>query len=364
MILHRYFALRFLVSFVTVFAVFFLIVGFIGIVEQIRILEAAGLAATELATMTLLDTPRQIYQFLPLIMIIAAINMFLRLAKSSELVVTRAAGRSAIKSLVSPTLVAALIGFVSIALFNPIVAATSKEYERRASVYLGEGTILSVEEDSLWLRQGSGGEQTVIRAEGSNLDGTELRDATFISFLDGQGPSLRIEARSARLEAGQWQIKDAKVWPLTGTVNPEADATHHETYTLASTLTPDQIRDSFGSPSSVTIWELPQFIERLHDAGLAARRHEVWFQSELAQPLFLMVMVLIGAGFTMRHQRGGGVGLWVMGGIGVSFTIYFIYNFSKILGENGQIPIALSVWSVPVAGLFLALGLLLHLEDG
>ncbi len=66
----------------------------------------------------------------------------------------------------------------------------------------------------------------------------------------------------------------------------------------------------------------------------------------------------------MRHQRGGGVGLWVMGGIGVSFGIYFLYNFSKILGENGQIPIALSVWSVPVAGLFLALGLLLHLEDG
>ena len=364
MILHRYFALRFFMSFLTVFAVFFLIVGFIGVVEQIRILESAGLAATELGAMTLLDTPRQIYQFMPLIMIIAAINMFLRLAKSSELVVTRAAGRSALKTLVAPALVALALGCLSMALFNPIVAATSKEYERRAAVYLGEGTILSVAKDSLWLRQGSGGEQTVIRAEGSNLDGTELRDATFISFIEGQGPTLRIEAASARLSNGEWLIKDAKVWPLSDTINPEADAKRYATYTLASTLTADQIRDSFGSPSSITIWELPQFISRLRDAGLAARRHEVWFQSELAQPLFLMVMVLIGAGFTMRHQRGGGVGLWVMGGIGVSFAIYFLYNFSKILGENGQIPIALSVWSVPIAGLFLALGLLLHLEDG
>ncbi len=364
MILHRYFALRFFVSFVIVFAVFFMIVGFIGVVEQIRILETANLKATELATMTLLDTPKQIYQFMPLIMIIAAINMFLRLAKSSELVVTRAAGRSALKSLVSPAVVAALVGCLSVALLNPIVAATSKEYERRAAVYLGEGTILSVAKDSLWLRQGSGGEQTVIRAEGSNLDGTELRDATFISFLDAEGPYLRIEAETAKLSDGKWQLQNAKVWSLIDTPNPEADAKIYAAYTLDSTLTPDQIRDSFGSPSSVTIWELPRFISRLHDAGLAARRHEVWFQSELAQPLFLMVMVLIGAGFTMRHQRGGGVGLWVMGGIGVSFGIYFLYNFSKILGENGQIPIALSVWSVPVAGLFLALGLLLHLEDG
>lgn len=364
MILHRYFALRFAISFGIVFGVFVLIVGFIAVVEQIRVLESADLAPAELATMTLLDIPRQIYQFMPLIMIIAAINMFLRLAKSSELIVTRAAGRSALKALISPTLVAAVFGLLSVALFNPIVAATSKEYERRVSVYLGQGTILSVATDALWLRQGIGGEQTVIRAEGSNLDGTALRDATFISFVEGQGPVQRIEAKTAQLLNGEWQISSAKIWPLTGSKNPEADAEFFDTYTLPSTLTADQIRDSFGKPSAITIWELPSFIARLHDAGLTARRHEVWFQSELAQPLFFMVMVLIGAGFTMRNQRGGGVGLWVMGGIGVSFSIYFLYNFSKILGENGQIGVALSVWSVPLAGLCLALALLLHLEDG
>lgn len=364
MILHRYFALRFAMSFAVVTGVFVLIIGFIGIVEQIRILQKAEIGFGGIVAMTLLDTPRQIYQFLPLIMIIAAINMFLRLARSSELVVSRAAGRSGLKALIAPAGGAVVIGLLAIALLNPIVAATSKEYENRSAILLGDDTVLSLSKDALWLRQGADGEQTVIRAETSNLDGTQLGAATFISFLEGQGPVQRIEAKTAQLFDGEWQIRGAKVWQLTASGNPEADAQTYDNYTLPSTLTADQIRDSFGTPSAIPIWELPAFIERMHEAGLTARRHEVWFQSELAQPLFLMVMVLIGAGFTMRPQRGGGVGLWVASGVGVSFALYFIYNFAKILGENGQIAVGLSVWAVPVAGLFMALGLLLHLEDG
>ena len=73
---------------------------------------------------------------------------------------------------------------------------------------------------------------------------------------------------------------------------------------------------------------------------------------------------LIGAGFTMRHQRGGRVGVMVLGAILLSFGVYFLRNFAQILGENGQIPPALAAWAPPVAAILSSLGLLLHLEDG
>ncbi|MGB3280062.1 MAG: LPS export ABC transporter permease LptG, partial [Pseudorhodobacter sp.] len=46
------------------------------------------------------------------------------------------------------------------------------------------------------------------------------------------------------------------------------------------------------------------------------------------------------------------------------FAIFFLRNFAQILGENGQIPVYLAALSPPVAAVLLALGLLLHLEDG
>ena len=50
--------------------------------------------------------------------------------------------------------------------------------------------------------------------------------------------------------------------------------------------------------------------------------------------------------------------------LGLGFGIYFIRNFAQILGESGQIPVALAAWSVPLAAILLSLGILLNLEDG
>jgi lipopolysaccharide export system permease protein len=85
---------------------------------------------------------------------------------------------------------------------------------------------------------------------------------------------------------------------------------------------------------------------------------------ELAMPLMLMAMVMIGAGFTIRHVRLGRTGLMVLLSLMMGFSVHFIRNFAQILGDRGQIPVELAAWAPPVAAVMLSLGLLLHLEDG
>ncbi len=364
MILHRYFARRFTLAFLGTFAVFFAMLATVDLIEQARRYVDDGAGLGGVLALTLLNVPKEIYRILPLIVIIAAISLFLGLARSSEMVVTRAAGRSALQALVAPVVMTLLIGVVMVAVFNPLVAATSRAYEARADGLSGRESVLALSDDGLWLRQGNDEMQTVIRAERSNLDGTVLMAASFLTFDASGKPQRRIEANMAQLEAGQWVLRGVKTWPLTGSQNPEIAAQQLPVMQLPSTLTADQIRDSFGAPSSISIWELPGFITRLQQAGFAARRHQVFLQMELAQPAFLVAMLLIGAGFTMRHQRGGRTGLMVLGAILLSFGVYFLRNFAQILGENGQIPAALAAWAPPVAAILLSLGLLLHLEDG
>ncbi len=85
---------------------------------------------------------------------------------------------------------------------------------------------------------------------------------------------------------------------------------------------------------------------------------------ELARPLFLVALMLVGAGFTMRHSRLGRTGISVLAAIMLGFGLYYIRNFAQIMGENGQIPAILAAWAPPFAALMLALGLILHMEDG
>lgn len=359
-----YFAKRFLWTFTGVFLVFFLILSFFNLVDQLRKFSRVDAEFSDVIALTLLSIPQALYGILPLIVIIATIALFLGLARSSEMVVTRAAGRSALRALTPPVTMALIIGIIAVTIMNPIVAATSRQYDMKSDALFGGASVLSISSSGLWLRQGNETGQTVIRAASTNLDGTELRGVTFITFSPEGGPTRRISAGKATLTEGAWMLSNAKSWPLVRSVTPEAAASEHQTLNIPSTLTPDQIRDSFGLPSTIPIWDLPEFIDRLVTAGFSAQRHSVWFQMELALPLFLVAMVLIGASFTLRHQRGSRTGMMVLFAILLSFAIYFLRNFAQILGENGQLPAILAAWAPPLAAIGLSMGILLHNEDG
>ena len=194
MTLHFYFARRFLWTFLGIFGVFFLFQVLLDLVEQIRRFDSS-VSFGEVMRLTLLNTPDGMYQILPLVMILSSIALFVSLARSSELVVTRAAGRSGLTALVGPLVVAAIIGTLAVAMGNPIVAATSKAYSDLRETYRSGGTsALSIGAEGLWLRQSDPRGQTVIRAARANPNGTVLYDVMFVAYAEGGGPVRRIEA--------------------------------------------------------------------------------------------------------------------------------------------------------------------------
>ncbi len=365
MTLNRYIALRFLGMVGRVFLIFFGILMLVDMIEQLRRFSDAGVGLAAAAGLSLVNVPQTLYRILPLIVIMGAVALFIGLARSSELVVVRAAGRSGLRFLLTPVAVALLIGGLTVAFFNPLVAATSRAYdERRAELSQGGGSVLSVADTGLWLRQGSEEGQTVIQAARANLDGTELYGVTFLGFDRDGLPALRIEAETARLVAGAWELTGTKHWDLS-VGNPELAARREAgPVTLPSDLTADRIRDSFGTPSAIAFWDLPAYIGDLERAGFSAQGYRLWFQMELAQPLLMVAMVLVAAGFTMRPARFGGTGRMVLYAMLAGFGIFFLRNFAQALGETGQIPILIAAWSPPLAAVLLSLGLLLHLEDG
>lgn len=368
MTLHLYFAKRFLGALALVFGAFLVVSLLVDMLEQIRSFGGGGAALSDIVALTLFNMPRGLYQILPIVVVIAGVVLCVGLSRSSELVIARAAGRSAMRSLAAPVAVALVAGVVAVTVLNPIVAATSKEYERLGDrLRGGAGSLLSISAEGLWLREGGlGGQdgvQRVIRATRASLDGTELYGVTFLAFGEDGVPRQRIEAERAELGEGAWDLSGVKLWTLAAT-NPERDAQRLARLSLPSTLTQDQIRDSFGQPFAVAIWDLPGFIADLDAAGFSARAHRVWFQMEMAQPVLFAAMLLMGAAFTLRPQRSGRTGVMVLSAILAGFAVFFLRDFARLLGESGQIPVALAAWSAPVAALLLAVALILHQEDG
>ena len=364
MLLHIYFSIKFLKNFSITLSIFIIFMLLIDLIEQLRKF-AESIDFIDVFFLTLLNLPSSIYQILPLIIIISSAWVFLSLARNSELIVFRAAGKSSVSMLIMPALLSFLIGVLSISVFNPIVASTSKQYtDLKAKLIEGPQTTISIGNEGLWLRQADETGHTVIRAKRANSDATKLYDVTLIKLSEEKLPVKRIEAAMITLKEAKWIAKYSNIWPIKYGENSQSAAKEYDLIELPTSLKKEQITDQFGDPSTISVWSLPEFIGQLEKAGFSAKRYSVWLQSELAKPVFFLAMMLISAAFCMRQKRVKGTSLNVLVAVLIGFFLFYLKNFVMILGINGQLPVLIAAWGPSFAAIFISLGLFLNREEG
>ncbi|HRO12044.1 LPS export ABC transporter permease LptG [Amaricoccus sp.] len=365
MTLWRYILRSFLRAVLGVFAVIALVVILFTAVENMRRYDESGANPGDVIRVTLLQAPEILYQVFPLVLMLASLVTFLRFARTSELVVMRAAGISALRLIAVPVVAALLIGVGFVAAVNPFVAASIKRGQALVDDFGRDGdSLLSFSKEGVWLRQGDPGGQTVIQAMRTNADGTVLTGVTMHRFDDAGTLNARIQAPEAKLTPGAWNLSEAYEWRLDpdGSFN-RTPASGGDLY-LPTTLTSEEILESFAPPETVGFWDLGRFISQMEESGFSGLRHRLFLQSELAKPALFAAMVLIGAAFALRPTRFGQTGVMILLAVLAGFALYFLKDFAESLGGRGQIPLMVAAWTPPVAAILLAVGLLLHLEDG
>jgi lipopolysaccharide export system permease protein len=346
--LGRYFSLQFAKTILMVFGTVFALVYTIDFVELMRRAgETPGASAGLMARLAFFRTPAVAEQVLPFAILFGSMAALLQLSRKLELVVARAAGISAWQFLQPGLLVAALIGLGSVTIYNPVSAYLKQKASAiEARVFANSA---KTSDRDIWIRQRSIDGQAIIRAAAIVGGTATLTGVTVFTFDETGAFAQRIEAKEAILHEGFWELKEARV--LSATEEPQ----NYGTYTIASTLAPGQVRQSFAPPDSVP------FSER---AGLDATRYRLRYESLLARPLLLIAMVFVAASVSLRFFRFGGVTKMVLGGVAAGFMLYVATQLMEDLGASGLISSRVAAWFPAVVGSLLGTLALLHQEDG
>ncbi len=304
-------------------------------------------------------------QILPFAVLLGGILAFWRLTRSSELVVARAAGVSAWQFLAAPVACALLIGALATGLVSPLSSVMLGRAETLDNTYIrSTGGPLALSGGQLWLRQSDRGivptGVAILHARVVSLKKNQLvAEDVSVFRLDANDRLLsRIEATKAVLVSGAWQLDAARAMTPDHFPDPPA------TLSLPTDLTVGRVQESFASPDTLSFWVLPSFIALLERSGFSAIRHRLHFQELLALPLLTGTMALVSAGFSMRPTRRGGVAQMIGSGVAAGFALFVVSKVAGEFGQSGALPAALAAWAPAVAGLLLAVSLLLHLEDG
>jgi lipopolysaccharide export system permease protein len=358
--LRTYVARRFTLMITATFGLCAILIFMIDIVELLRQAGKFGRVPTfEITMMAILRLPAYTEILLPFCVLVGAIGALLLLSRKSELAVMRASGMSAWQFVIPGVLVAVLFGLFAVVVYNPVAAWARAESERRFAEAFGrEASVLRSEGGGAWLRQDGPDGPSVMSAATASPDGRKLYTVMVLQY-DRQGRFVeRVDGRQATLLEGHWSIDKARVW------NPSRAPAEHDVYLVSTWLTPERVTDALGTSLTLSVWDLPGLIEVTEKAGLSASRFRVQYETLLARPILLMVMVLLAATVSLRSFRGGGIQTMVMTGMIGGFGFFLLAEISRQIGVSGLAPPVLAVWvPVAVAGCG-ALTVLLHQEDG
>ncbi|MBI1209378.1 MAG: LPS export ABC transporter permease LptG [Azospirillum sp.] len=358
--LSRYFGRQFLMWFCLLLFVLLLLIYLIDTVELLR--RAAGKPEVTLGLvlrMGLFKLPGIGQQIIPFAVLFSAMFTFWRLTRSNELVVARAAGIS-VWQFLSPVLAAAiLVGVVKVTVVNPVGALLIAEFNRLEERYLkGHTSSFDVSGTGLWLRQANGRDHYLMHAMSIEPDKAELKQILLMRFQDNDRYVARIDAASARLLDGRWEIRDG--WMRQPNRPPRRVAVQE----IPTELTLDRIEESFAPPETISFWALPRFIQTMEATGFSAIRHRLHFQSLLSQPFLYCAMVLLAAAFSMRQTRRGGALAMVSVGVTTGFVLFIVTDIVLSLGVTESIPALMAAWTPAAVSLLLGATALFHLEDG
>ena len=365
MITSIYIAIRYLQSLgISLLTVLFFILLIDGS-DQLNFFSSNGLDANKAILNIFLRIPMLTLEAMALIIMLSSILTFSWLSNSNEIPILKASGKSAFRILLPPVIITILLGLIVTFIGGPLVSTSMRASDTVLErLNLTNKNSFSVSDNDIWLRDKNESIDMVIKASTMNSTATVFYDLIFFEFYGQEKLNRKIKASKAILRDNFWELTDVKI--LDNNLRPEIKSKPITIKQLdvPTSLTNEQITDSFADPRVISIYSIKQFISRLEMSGYSAVRHKLFFLTELSRPIFFTAMLLIAAIFLLGTESKLSRGIKIFMCLFIGFLLFSIQKIFESFALTEQIPLSLVAFGPSIVAILIFSGILLHIEDG
>ena len=125
-----------------------------------------------------------------------------------------------------------------------------------------------------------------------------------------------------------------------------------DSYFHISTFNGEIISNLFSNLNSLNIYELHNLSNIYLKIGYSNTDIKIHLNKIYSMPIFYVLLTILGFIIINKLKKIKSKFFVIIFGIFISVIVYYLNYFSSILGNNGSLPVYLSVW-VPLLILFL-----------
>jgi lipopolysaccharide export system permease protein len=344
MILSRYLMRAFLGRFVG------LLLGLVLFLQTLDLLATAndvlaggGAPLDSLSRYVMLRMPSLVETVAPLAALLGALTALVTLAKNSEVLAMRAAGRSVLSLVGGLVAVGAALSIMLFVFSETVVVRTNGLLEDwRDAGFRPNGQVADGENS--WLME----DNTIIRVGHVMRGGTELVNLRLLTRGADEDITDIIDIDRAMWDGQAWQINGAR--RIGGSA--AATDTPPQWKTL---LRPEHFMRFANHPNELSLNALQEYVGNVAIGSRPQYFYDTWLHQKIAGPIVLALMPLLAAIAAFAHHRQGSAVITLVWGITLGFLFVVVDNMILAMGQFGSLPPFLAAW-LPLI-LFLTIGL-------
>jgi lipopolysaccharide export system permease protein len=331
-----YLILLFLKKIFNIFIVFFALIFILNLFEEISFFKSTDVKLLFPIFISLLNVPATIFEIFPFIFLITTQFFFLEIIDKNELEILKINGLSNLRILRTLFLTSFVLGFILIALFYTLSSKLKFIYLDIKNSYSNDNKYLAViKESGLWIKDEIDNRILIITS--SKIKNNLLTDVSIHEFDNNFNLIRVIVSLEADISRYEWVISRPLIFSNNKTTNLDK-------LLITTHFNLNKINNLFNNLSSLTLPELLKLKKDYETLGYSTGEVDSHLHKLYSFPLFVSIMTVLTSIIMFNNKRNTSVIFHLISGVFISVIIYYLYYLLNLLGENGKMPIILSIY--------------------
>jgi lipopolysaccharide export system permease protein len=317
--------------------IFLILVMIINLIEEANFLKESSSSFLVPILLTFLNSPSLLYEMFPFIFLLSTQFFYIEIYENREIDTLKQFGIDNLSMLKFTSLASFIFGFLIIIVFYNFSSILKNQYLKIKNEYSGDKKYLAViTKNGIWIKDNSNKGSIIINSD--QIQGKYLINTSITIFNKNFEIQKNIIAKKIDIETKNWKLYDVLVTEVKNV------SKKHEKYSFNSNFDLEKVSNLFSDLTSLTYFELLKLEKDYKSIGYSIDEIKIQKQRIYSYPILLCIMTIIGSIIMINNKFKKNILFNIFIGIFFSVLIFYLGNFANILGENGKLPLFLSVW--------------------
>jgi len=333
----KYLIKNFVNKFLIISLIFFSLSIIMGILEEISFFKNIEVSFIFPYFLTLLGAPITLFEIFPFIFLLSTQFLFFDLFKKDELNLLKTNGLSNLKIIKILFFSSVVMGIITVFIYYNLASKMKFFYTDIKNKFSNDNKYLAVVTDSgLWLKDEIN--ETTIIVKAKRIEGQYLIDVIINEFSSNFDLTRTIQSERINIDNKLWVVNKPKI-----TIK-NIDEKNIKNISLQTNFDKEKINNLFSNISTLNLIELFNLKKDYEELGYSADEIIIHLLKLFSTPLFFGVLTILSSIIMFNFKREKSLLFHIILGILMSVIIYYMNFIFNSLGNNGKIPIILSIF--------------------